>query len=542
MSAGPLTDTFELAIEAKGVPRGRAMLERAEWASRAFARYDIDTVRRIVAAAAQAGADHAAEFAERAVAETGFGVAEHKTLKNLACSTGLAKAYQDHDFVSVRLDPGGKIVQVPRPAGVILALTPSTNPVATVYFKTLLSLMTRNAVVISPHPYAKSVCSDAARVMAQAATAAGAPDGVVQWVEEPSIPLVNALMTDERTDVIVATGGTAMVRAAYHSGNPAIGVGPGNVPVLVDRTADLQRAAQRIVDSKSFDNSVLCTNESVLVVEEVVADRLVQHMKSSGAYLLTDDERDRIRELVFPGGTFDTRLVGKDAAWIAGQVGVRVGPKTRVLLAPFDLPVPEEPLAHEKLLPVLGLLRVSSAARGIEAACALLRIGGAGHSAAIHSTDPRTILEYGTAVRVLRVSVNVGNSLGSSGLETNLAPSMTIGTGYFGRSSVGENLEPGHLVHWTRLAYNADAREPMADFSGLSPWAAPTGPVPAYPRASNDPGPGAASGAGHGSTPVGSGSAVTGDRDSTARTVQATELREEIRRLIVEELRDIIKG
>ena len=318
--------------------------------------------------------------------------------------------------------------------------------------------------------------------MAEAAVAAGAPDGVVQWVAEPSIPLVNALMTDERTDVIVATGGTAMVRAAYRSGNPAIGVGPGNVPVLVDRTADLQRAAQRIVDSKAFDNSILCTNESVLVVEDAVADRLLQHMQHVGAYLLTPAERDQVRATVFPDGGFDTRLVGKDAAYIADKAGIRVGPRTRVLLAPFDLPVPEEPLAHEKLLPVLGVLRVPSAARGIEAACAILRIGGAGHSAAIHSTDAATVLAYGAAVRVLRVSVNVGNSLGGSGIETNLAPSMTIGTGYFGRSSVGENLEPKHLVNWTRLAYNADAKETMPDFGGMQPWRVPDGPVPAVPR------------------------------------------------------------
>ncbi|HEY5031923.1 MAG TPA: aldehyde dehydrogenase family protein, partial [Actinomycetes bacterium] len=213
-----MSDTIELPVEPLGVPRGRAMLERAEWASRAYARYDIGTVRRIAAAAAEAGAAHAKDFAERAVAETGFGVVEHKVLKNLACSTGLLQTYLDHDYVSVRVDDAAKIVEVPRPAGVVLALTPSTNPVATVYFKTLLALLTRNAVVISPHPYAKAVCSDAARVMAEAAVAAGAPDGVVQWVEEPSIPLVNALMTDERTDVIVATGGTAMVRAAYRSG------------------------------------------------------------------------------------------------------------------------------------------------------------------------------------------------------------------------------------------------------------------------------------------------------------------------------------
>ncbi|MGZ4453402.1 MAG: aldehyde dehydrogenase family protein [Nocardioides sp.] len=521
-----MTDTVELTVEPMGVPRGRAMLERAEWASRAFGRYDVASVRRIVTAAAEAGAAHAHDLAERAVAETGYGVAEHKVRKNLACSTGIADAYRDDDYVSVRVDPAGKIVEVPRPAGVVLALTPSTNPVATVYFKSLLALMTRNAVVISPHPYAKGVCSEAARVIAEAATAAGAPEGAVQWVEEPSIPLVNALMTDERTDVIVATGGTAMVRAAYRSGNPAIGVGPGNVPVLVDRTADLQRAAQRIVDSKAFDNSILCTNESVVVVEEAVADRLLQHMEHVGAYLLDDDERDRVRALVFPDGHFDTRLVGRDASWVAGQAGIRVGPRTRVLLAPFDLPVPEESLAHEKLLPVLGVLRVPSAARGIEAACAVLRIGGSGHSAAVHSTDARTILDFGAAVRVLRVSVNVGNSLGSSGIETNLAPSMTIGTGFFGRSSVGENLHPSHLVNWTKLAYNSDLREPMADFTGLDPWTAPAGPVPAYPVASN---------AAH-------APAILPPRTAEPVSTEASELREEIRRLIVEELRQIIKG
>ncbi len=519
-----MSETVELATQPLGIPRGRAMLERAEWAGRAFARYDAPTVRRIVAAAAEAGAARSKELAEQAVAETGFGVAEHKVIKNLACSTGLLETYGDHDYVSMRLDPAGKIVEIPRPAGVVLALTPSTNPVATVYFKILIALMTRNAIVISPHPYASRVCAEAARTMADAAVAAGAPDGAVQWVEEPSIPLVSALMTDPRTDVIVATGGTAMVRAAYRSGNPAIGVGPGNVPVLVDRTANLQRAAQRIVDSKSFDNSVLCTNESVLIVEEAVADRLLQHMRHAGAYLLSDPERDQVRAALFPDGHFDIRFVGKDAAWVAEQAGVRVGPRTRVLLAPFDLPVPEEMLAHEKLCPVLGVLRVPSAARGVEAASAILRIGGAGHSAAIHSEDPHTIMSYGAAARVLRVAVNVGNSLGSSGIETNLAPSMTIGTGYFGRSSVGENLQPEHLVNWTRLAYNAEATEVMADFSGLSPWRAPAGPVPAYPLASN------------------AGQQPVAPVASAPQRDQVDELREEIRRLIVDELREIIRG
>lgn len=513
-------------LEPAGVPRARAMVARAEWASRAFARYDKPTVDRIVSAAAKALAARAQEFAQEAVNETGFGVVEHKVLKNLACSTGVVDYYRDHDYVTPRIDATAKIVEVPRPAGVVLALTPSTNPVATASFKILLALMTRSAVILSPHPMAKRVSTAAAQAMAEAAVAAGAPDGVIQWVDEPSIPLINALMTDERVDVIVATGGTPVVRAAYRSGNPAIGVGPGNVPVLVDRTADIAAAAKRIVESKSFDNSILCTNESVVVVEDAVADKLVSAMVREGAHLLSAEETDKVRSTVFPDGNFDVRFVGKDASWIAGEAGVRVPPRTKVLLAPFDLAVPEEPLAHEKLCPVLGLVRVPSAARGIEVARAILRITGAGHSAAVHSNDPDLVLAFSAAVPVLRVSVNVGNSLGSAGLQTNLPPTMTIGTGYAGRSSVGENLQPQHLVNFTRLAYNSDVREVMPDYSGRSPWKPVHGQVPPYPHASN-------------------ATDAPAPRVSSPRPPvqdEAAELREEIRRLIVEELHQIIKG
>jgi acyl-CoA reductase-like NAD-dependent aldehyde dehydrogenase len=514
----------EAIVEPAGVPRGRAMLQRAQWAARAFAGYDAATVRRIVDAAAEAGAARAREFAERAVAETGFGVAEHKERKNVACSTGIRDHYAGQDFVSPTLDADRKVVEIPRPAGVVLALTPSTNPVATVFFKVLLCLMTRNAVVVCPHPYAKEVCADAARAMYEAAVAAGAPDGCVQWVDEPSIPLLTALMADERTDVVVATGGTAVVRAAYRSGTPSIGVGPGNVPVLVDRTADLAAAARRIADSKSFDNSVLCTNESVLVVEDAAADALLRHLGREGAHLLDPAARDKVRDVLFPGGRFDTSLVGKDATAIAARAGLRVPSRTRVLLAPFDLAVSEEPLAHEKLCPVLGVLRVPTAARGIEAARAVLRIGGAGHSAAIHSTDPATILAFGAAMRVLRVSVNAGASLGGAGLETNLAPSMTIGTGFVGRSSMGENLNPRHLVQPVRLAWNADASVAMPPLDLARLWTAPEGAVPGYPRASNEhPEP-------HPAQP----------REPIS--AEAAELREEIRRLVVEELRAIVRG
>jgi acetaldehyde dehydrogenase / alcohol dehydrogenase len=517
--------TVDLLTGPAGVPRAQAMLQRAQWAALAFGKYDKSSVDRIVHAAAQAGAARAREYAEWAVRETGFGVAEHKVLKNLASSSGLVEAYAGHDYVTPRIDPVAKIVEIPRPAGVVLALTPSTNPVATVFVKALLALMTRSAVVVSPHPLARECSADAARALAAAAVGAGAPDGVIQVVDEPSVPLINALMADERTSVIVATGGTAVVRAAYSSGNPAIGVGPGNVPVLADATADLGKAAQRIADSKSFDNSILCTNESVLIVTEAAAATLLRHLKRAGCHLLAPADRDRIRDLVFPGGRFDTRFVGQDATWIAGQAGIRVPGTTRVLLAPFPLVVPEEPLAHEKLCPVLGVVTVPGEEQGIDAARAVLRIGGKGHSAAIHSTNPATIMAYGAALDVLRVAVNAGSSLGSAGIETGLAPSMTIGTGFFGRSSVGENLQPKHLVQWTRLAYNSDPAEAFGDFGGLDPWQAPAGPVPPYPLASNLAGPSLSR------TPLPAPGPAAGARP------ELDALRAEIRRVVLEELR-----
>jgi acetaldehyde dehydrogenase / alcohol dehydrogenase len=522
--------SIDLLTDPAGVPRAQAMLQRAQWAALAFSTYDKNSVDRIVHAAAQAGAARAREYAEWAVRETGFGVAEHKVLKNLASSTGLAEAYAGHDYVTPRIDPVAKIVEIPRPAGVVLALTPSTNPVATVFVKALLALMTRSAVVVSPHPLARECSADAARALAAAAVAAGAPDGIIQVVDEPSVPLINALMADERTSVIVATGGTAVVRAAYSSGNPAIGVGPGNVPVLVDATADLGRAAQRIADSKSFDNSILCTSESVLIVTEAAAGTLLRNLKRAGCHLLVPADRDKLRDLMFPGGHFDTRFVGKDATWIAEQAGIRVPGTTRVLLAPFRLVVPEEPLAHEKLCPVLGVVTVPGEQPGIDAARAVLRIGGRGHSAAIHSTNPATIMAYGAALDVLRVAVNAGSSLGSAGIETGLAPSMTIGTGFFGRSSVGENLQPKHLVQWTRLAYNSDPAEAFGDFAGLDPWPVPAGSVPPYPLASN------LAGQSPSRTPVPApGAAAVPGAELDA-------LRAEIRRVVLAELRALTGG
>jgi hypothetical protein len=271
-------------------------------------------------------------------------------------------------------------------------------------------------------------------------------------------------------------------------------------------------------------------------VEDAVADRLLREMAKHGAHLLDDADRDRVRDAVFPGGRFDTSMVGRDAATIAERAGVRVPPKTRVLLAPFDLAVKEEPLAHEKLCPVLGVTRVPTARRGIRTAEALLRIGGAGHSAVIHSNDPRTVMEYAAAVDVLRVTVNEGGSTGSAGFGTNLAPSMTIGTGFVGRSSLSENLEPKHLVNLSRIAYSTDPSEVMPSFDAIIPWAAPTGPVPPYPMPSN-----LANNLAN-STATTTAGAESAPSSTHAAGDGTAELREELRRLIIEELTTIIKG
>jgi acyl-CoA reductase-like NAD-dependent aldehyde dehydrogenase len=515
--------TDEHAIAAAG-----HTLERARWAARSFATYTADEVDRIVRAVAAAAEAQAQHYAEWAVRETGFGVVADKVRKNLACSRGIVETYSAADFVRPRIDHDARIVEVPRPAGVLLALTPSTNPVASVYFKVLLALMTRNAIVVSPHPMARECCYDATLMLARAAVEAGAPEGIVQGIADPTIPLVEALMADDRTNLIIATGGVGVVRAAYSSGNPAIGVGPGNVPVLVDATADLAAAARRIVESKAFDNSVLCTNESVLIAEQSIAERLSRELERAGAAILGDDDARRLADFMFPYKRLNVDVVGKDATWIAQEAGIRVGPKTRVLIAPFGAAISEEPFTHEKLSPVLGMITVPDAATGIATARAVIRIAGAGHSAAIHSSDAATILRYATEVPVLRISVNVGNSTGSSGLDTNLAPTMTVGTGFVGRSSLGENLQPKHLIDWTRIAYDRDLAAAMPDFGGLDPWTTHHGEVPAYPHASNE--------AAAATTALSLSTNVIVDRVTRAAGGDSAALREQIRRLVIEEL------
>lgn len=448
--------------------QAKLKVERSRWAAVKFQKLDRDATMRIVNAVANAAHAKAQFYAEWAVRETGMGVVDHKRQKNEACSRGLVEMYGGEDFVAPRIDTAKKIVELPRPAGVIFALIPVTNPIATVYFKTLMALMTRNAIILSPHPGAKAVCADAARMMIDAANAAGAPDGIIQVIDEPTIPLIEKLIADERVDLVIATGGPAVVKAAYKSGNPALGVGPGNAPVLVDDSADIKLAAKRIVASKSFDNSVLCTSESTLLAFHTVADALLAAMKSEGAHICTPDEVEKLRKLLFSGYGFNVAMIGKDASIIAREAGF-LAPGAKILVTPVDLVQPEEKLVREKLCPVLAFARVANIDQAISCARSMMRSAGRGHSAAIHSRKELHIMAFAAALPALRVAVNTGCSLGSSGFETHLGPSMTIGTGFAGGSSLSENLTPHHLVQFAKIAYNKEASEIFGDFNGMDP-------------------------------------------------------------------------
>lgn len=470
-------DEVRLAIPDAVYEQARLRLERSRWAAAKARKLSREAVSRIVDAVAEAAHARAQHYAEWAVRETGMGVVSHKRMKNEACSRGLVQMYGGEDFVGPRIDAARKIVELPRPAGVIFALIPVTNPIATVYFKTIMALMTRNAIVLSPHPGAREVCADAARMLSEAASAAGAPDGMIQVIDEPTIPLIERLIADERVDLVVATGGPAVVKAAYRSGNPAMGVGPGNAPVVVDDSADLRQAARRIVASKSFDNSILCTNESTLLAFGAIADGLLTAMKAEGAHVCSAEETARLRSLLFTPQGFNTAMIGKDAATIARAAGF-AATGAKILVAPVEIVQPEEPLVREKLCPVLAFCRVGGMGQAIAAARSMMRTAGRGHSAAIHSHSEANVLAFAAALPALRVAVNTGCSLGSSGFETNLGPSMTIGTGFAGGSSLTENLTPHHLVQYARIAYNKEASERFGNFEGLDPLAPPR-PEPA---------------------------------------------------------------
>jgi acetaldehyde dehydrogenase (acetylating) len=334
-------------------------------------------------------------------------------------------------------------------------------------YKILIAVKARNAIVIAPHPSAAKCSYETTRMMAQAAEQNGAPPGLISCMQEISLDGTNALMRHKYTALILATGGTPMVRTAHSTGKPAIGVGPGNVPVYVDRSADLEKAARYITASKAFDHSTICSTEQSVVADKPIADRLASLMEREGAYFTNSKETQLLRKLLFhPDGSMNTAVVGKSAQFVAGMAGFEIPRNTRILVTPLKITGKEEPLSREKLTTVLGWYEEEGWEAGCERCIELIQFGGRGHSLMIHATDQNVIMAFGLEKPVFRIGVNTMGTLGAIGLTTGVMPSMTLGSGGVGGSISGDNITTTHLMDIKRLAYEIEAPPPAAMVPG----------------------------------------------------------------------------
>ena len=433
-------------------------------------------VDRVCAAMAEAGYQAAERLGRMAHEETGFGVPVHKKLKNEFASRRVWESIREQKTVGViRHDPARRLFEIAWPMGVVAALVPSTNPTSTAFFKSLIAVKARNAIVFAPHPAAARCTYEAAQTMALAAENAGAPPGLIGCMQRISLPGAQELMNHKRTALILATGGTAMVRAAHSVGKPAYGVGPGNVPVYVDRSAELEKAARAIVASKAFDCSTICATEQAVIADRPIARQLAELMQREGAYFTNEGETESLRKAVFlPDGGMNTAVVGKPASYVAAFAGLLVPAGTRILVTPLSKVGKEEPLSHEKLTTVLGWYLADGWEQGCETSIAIIETGGRGHTQIIWATDERVIMAFGLEKPVFRILVNAMGSLGAIGSTTGLAPSLTLGSGGLGGSITGDNITATHLINIKRLAYETVAPPAAAFLPGESP----TGPSP----------------------------------------------------------------
>ncbi|GAA1032929.1 bifunctional acetaldehyde-CoA/alcohol dehydrogenase [Virgisporangium ochraceum] len=432
---------------------------------KALADYDGFTqeqIDHIVKKASVAALSRHGDLARLAVEETGRGVFEDKAVKNVFASEHIAYSLAGLRTVGVvDRDEVNGIVEIAEPVGVVCGVTPVTNPTSTTVFKALIALKTRNPIVFAFHPSAQRCSAEAARVVRDAAVAAVAPEHCVQWIDTPSVEATQALMGHPGVSVILATGGNAMVRAAYSAGKPALGVGPGNVPAYVDDTADVARAVHDIVVSKTFDNGMICASEQAVILHTRIHDEALAQFRRLHAHIATADEKRMLEQLIFgatangadcAGSKLNPAVVGQSAAWIAEAAGFTVPSDTSVILVPVDSVGPQEPLTREKLCPVLALVRVPTRDDGFTAAVRMVELDGLGHSAVIHAADAATVEAYGQRVKAVRIIWNSPSSQGGIGDVYNaFVPSLTLGCGSYGRNSVSGNVSAVNLLNIKRI-------------------------------------------------------------------------------------------
>jgi acetaldehyde dehydrogenase (acetylating) len=458
----------------------RRLAAAARDAQRIWAEASQQQVDRVCAAMAEVAFHGAERLGRMAADETGYGVPDHKTLKNQFGSRAVWESIKDIKTVGVvRHDAARKLYEIAWPIGVVAALIPSTNPTSTVMVKTLISVKARDAIVIAPHPSAAKCCLETARLMAQAAEDAGAPPGLISCMEYVSLPGTQELMRHRYVALILATGGSDMVRAAHSVGKPAYGVGPGNVPAYVDRSADLEKAARYIVASKAFDYSVICATEQAVIADRPIAARLAQLMQAEGAYFLDGAQTEQMRRLLFhPNGAINVATVGKSPQVLAGMAGIRVPDAARILVARLNKVGKEEPLSREKLTTVLGWYEANGWEAGCDICLDLIGFGGRGHSLIIHAADDKVVMAFGLEKPVFRIGVNTMGTLGMIGMTTGVMPSMTLGSGGVGGAITGDNITVYHMFNIKRLAYETKAPPEKALRPGTTPAGRIHGPTP----------------------------------------------------------------
>lgn len=441
-------------FDLSSIQEARDLSRKAKEAQKAFAEFSQEEVDGIVGAMAEAAMANAEWLARMAVDETRFGVFEDKVAKNRFASQSLYEYIKDIKTVGViSRDPLQKVIEIAAPVGVVLGIVPSTNPTSTTIYKCLISLKARNGIVFTPHPSAGRCTFAAAQVMHKAAVSAGAPEGIIGCLSKNSMAATNELMRHQYISLILATGGSAMVKAAYSSGKPAYGVGPGNVPAFIERSADIPHAVKCIMDSKTFDNGTICASEQSVVVEECIKDKVVKEFKARGAYFMTREETQKVSASLFAGNAMNAALVGKSAKFIAEKVGLDIPGGTRVLIGEQDGVGKEYPLSREKLTTVLGFYSENDWHQACQRCIQLLDYEGTGHSLVIHSRNEEVIMEFALKKPVFRILVNTPSALGAIGYTTGLAPALTLGCGTWGGSSTSDNITPLHLINRKRLSY-----------------------------------------------------------------------------------------
>ena len=440
-------------------------LEKTRAAQKEFAKFTQEQVDRIFLAAASAANKARIPLAKLAVEETGMGVVEDKVIKNNYAAEYIYNAYKDTKTCGViEEDKAFGIKKIAEPIGVIAAVIPTTNPTSTAIFKCLLALKTRNAIIISPHPRAKNSTIAAAKLILEAAVAAGAPEGIIDWIDVPSLELTNTVMKE--ADIILATGGPGMVKAAYSSGKPALGVGAGNTPAIIDDTADTVLAVNSIIHSKTFDNGMICASEQSVIVLEPVYDAVKAEFANRGCYFLNSEETEKVRKTIIINGALNAKIVGQPAAKIAALAGVSVPEGTKILIGEVESVELSEEFAHEKLSPVLAMYKAKDFADALDKAEQLVADGGYGHTSSIYLneiTETEKLDAFAARMKTCRILVNTPSSHGGIGDLYNfkLAPSLTLGCGSWGGNSVSENVGVKHLLNIKTVA---ERRENMLWF------------------------------------------------------------------------------